>query len=267
MWRPARLRAGLCYDEGMFRTRDFVLLFTSIVFLVVAIGATLLMQRGSAAAPYVVPDFSSVASTSPDEYLAFTATAVELDRAQRVAEMRAKIAGQALISDSQEEILEEETTEETGAAEESPVSTGVLACAYSSLYLGFWDARDLSWIESEGARVLARGPASSTTLPVPVIQLPKRFTASGNPSCVGSDVIGIASDGSLIRNDEVGLYSVFGNQTLLGYALDGFPIYGVSTVPGDTCGGRVVAGQYRYELHPDAETVINCFAATPVPLP
>jgi hypothetical protein len=85
-------------------------------------------------------------------------------------------------------------------------------------------------------------------------------------SCVASDVIGIATDGSLIRNNEVGAYGVFGGGTLVGYALDGFPIYGVSEQKADICGGAMVGGQYRYVISSERATIINCFAGAPVAL-
>ena len=84
------------------------------------------------------------------------------------------------------------------------------------------------------------------------------------PTCLYSDVVGIAQDGSLIRNNEVGLYSVFGSDTLIGYALDGFPIYGKIKESGDKCGGSVVNGQYRYSLSDQREFILNCFSAPPV---
>jgi hypothetical protein len=77
-------------------------------------------------------------------------------------------------------------------------------------------------------------------------------------------VIGITIGGSLIRNNEVGVYGVFGGDTLVGYALDGFPIYGTSGQKTDICGGGMIGGQYRYMISSSRGTIINCFAGTPV---
>ena len=60
------------------------------------------------------------------------------------------------------------------------------------------------------------------------MQLPVRNIPSGGTTCISTDVIGIATDGSLIRNNEAGVYGIFGANTLVGWALDGFPIYGSS---------------------------------------
>ena len=82
----------------------------------------------------------------------------------------------------------------------------------------------------EGAVVVER---MLETGPSAVLQLPSRTMPAASPSCIGSDVIGIANDGSLIRNDELSLYGVFGSETRIGYALDGLPIYGITTMRGD----------------------------------
>ena len=86
-------------------------------------------------------------------------------------------------------------------------------------------------------------------------------------SCLSSDIVGIALDGSLIRNGEHTLYSIFGAETLVGYALDGFPIYGAIGAPvTDNCGGTAMAGEYRYYLSSERTGVIGCFSGESVTL-
>jgi hypothetical protein len=69
-----------------------------------------------------------------------------------------------------------------------------------------------------------------------------------------------------MRNNELALYTVFGPDTLVGYSLDGFPIYGPSTVATDSCGGAMVGGVYRYVLSAERPGLLTCFAATPARL-
>jgi hypothetical protein len=76
-------------------------------------------------------------------------------------------------------------------------------------------------------------------------------------------VVGIARDGSLIRNSDAELYAVFGPEVLIGYLLDGFPLYGASNLPTDACGGAEIGGSYRYYLSPKRDWVISCFTAAP----
>jgi hypothetical protein len=114
------------------------------------------------------------------------------------------------------------------------------------------------------------GTSSSSTVLIPteevVLTLPLRLLPVANPSCIGSDVVGVATDGSFIRNDELSLYSIFDSGTLIGYALDGFPIYGTTDQLTDRCGGAVVEGTYRYFVSPERETILSCFSGVPLKL-
>lgn len=257
----------------MFRTRDFVLLFTTIVFLVAAIGATVFDQWRDGRTSNVageIESFEQVASTSDLILTARADVDGDINRTARINDMRTKIAGvefvDELISEPDEVVDSSEatTTEVQDEEFESQNENIVLQCAGSGAYLGFWDPRGISVSSREGAVVAER---AFETGPQVVLQLPSRTAPAATPSCLSSDVIGIANDGSLIRNDEMALYSIFGAETRVGYSLDGFPIHGMSNRRGDVCGGVVVGGQYRYELSAERTTLINCFAATPAQLP
>jgi hypothetical protein len=248
----------------MFRTRDFVLLFSTIMFLVLAIGTTLLTQNRTAGTIAVLfePQLESEVT-----YPATIAIADQLNRAERVADMRAKISQEAFVYEPAPEVVV--ATNPATSTEESTdvVTTGAVECATYQPYLGFWDARGLTLTLAAGTRTLTRATAATSSSLEVVLQLPIGSQPSGNPTCLQSDVIGIANDGSLIRNDEVALYSIFGAETVIGYALDGFPIYGAGAGAADACSGRLVAGQYRYEIQRGSATIINCFVAPPVTLP
>ena len=257
----------------MFRTRDFILLFTAITFLVSAIGATLIVQSstvGSVAAEVALDQQLAALGTS--EYTAVVATREGLDRAARIEQMREKIAAAGFLSapDQMSEDIEQDELDIASTTDDTTVLVGAPEqCPGYAPYLGFWDARNLSVVEGEGATLVVRaqqlssGSSTETTL----LQLPKRLSPGADQSCISSDVIGIANDGSLIRNDELSLYSVFSSGTRIGYALDGFPIYGTGSAPVDQCGGTVQNGQYRYELQAGGESIVNCFSAAPIRLP
>jgi hypothetical protein len=235
------------------------------VFLVSAIGVTLWEQQSDAATSgALIPDVNTLVAIP--EFEGVVTTEVKLTRAERVAIMRSKIAAAPQLTAPEVVIPAEEQVINDLAT--SSVATAVL-CANYAPYRGFWDARALAVAQSEGAILISQtvqeinGSSSIQTL----VQLPARVLPNGTTACIGSDVIGIANDGSLIRNDEVGLYGLFGSDTRIGYALDGFPIYGTGPLAVDNCGGRVAGGQYRYELQNGSATILNCFAATPVTLP
>jgi hypothetical protein len=150
-------------------------------------------------------------------------------------------------------------------------------CLEYQPYMGAWPRSGVELEMAEGARlvfeetlpemVLAgsttveQAPSRSVLLQLPVTTLPASM-----PSCLQTDVIGIAKDGSLIRNNEVGLYGIFGSDTIVGYALDGFPIFGMSIERTDQCGGAIVAGQYGYYLSAERTEIVHCFAGQPVSL-
>ncbi len=256
----------------MFRTRDYALMLATITFLMVGIATTLFSQN----------DFFGIGSMSasvfesteqPESYEVVVAQATEPSREERVFSLREKIARLGLAKNTPEpeeqvsEVLPEVTEEEADKITEKK-------CSYYGIHTTTWNPQGLLIEEVEGARLVYRevdGVATgSSTIPAVtkgiVLQLPVRSVPMPTEHCVPSDVIGIATDGSLIRNSEVSVYSVFGPSTLVGYALDGFPIYGAGTNATDICGGLMVAGQYRYQINPERTTIIACFAGVPASL-
>jgi hypothetical protein len=194
-----------------------------------------------------------------------------LSREERVAEMRRKIAEAGDLAPAAPALAMDEEMPETVVEEEVgviPIAT-VQQCPNYATYTSLWTAQGITFGVAEGTRVVSRlveaesvpvGTAQEVLLQLPLYPIP------GSPACLGTDVVGIAHDGSLIKNNEVGLYGVFGEQTLIGYALDGFAIYGMSEQATDICGGVVAQGEYRYYLSDTRETILNCFTATPVAL-
>ncbi|MCD5381290.1 MAG: hypothetical protein LR008_01810 [Candidatus Pacebacteria bacterium] len=253
----------------MFRTRDFILIFTSIVFLLVAIGSTVFYQR--VYGPQVVVESVTLVVTDDKEYIAEVYVPDKVSREERLADMRLRIAeGGNLAISSPEEVVVETVTEE--------VIDGVQSCSDHSVFMGIWptgvkmdvvEGARIFYTESEVEIVMTPATPSSTpivgteTVRDVLIQLSVSFGPKGNLSCLASDVVGIAQDGSLIRNNESGLYGVFGPDTIVGYALDGFPIHGTSPNLADNCGGQTVSGQYGYYISTDRDEILNCYSGTP----
>jgi hypothetical protein len=278
----------------MPRTRDLFLFISIGGFLVLAIGATVVgsiqTNNTSKADQIVVPTVGEEVEYSAEVY-----EPSEPSREERLALMREKIAAGSELQieavEKEEIVVEagpepEEATPPPAPATttpETPLISEPILCPTYSTYSQFWPLGEVKVEVAEGARLVYQEviheyesdpltATSSNTLPSEVgksvlLQLPIRLNPAATPNCLQSDVVGIAKDGSLIRNGEVGLYGIFGAETLIGYAFDGFPIYGTSPEQGDTCGGMMVAGQYRYHLSADRETVLNCFSAPPVRLP
>jgi hypothetical protein len=266
----------------MIRTRDFFLFLCTVFFLAAGIGATVVrdIRPGSSQLGSAVVGFSAA---EPVEREAEVITSPGIDRPSLLSKMREKLAASGITFGSASDD-DEAAADEPAPVDEEPavVLEEPLHCSnYGEVSrLGFSGAR---FKEVEGARLIYReGPsvtvtpdetATGTAMLPPVssdeilLQLPLRTNPLPAPTCLPYDVVGIALDGSLMRNDEMALYSVFGGETLIGYALDGFPLYGVrDDVVTDTCGGVVVGGMYRYYLSSERETLISCFSGEPVAL-
>ncbi len=247
----------------------------TMVFLLGGIVSTVLWQGGI---PGVGGMTASVfeAAPEPSSYEVLTTEEAFPAREDRIASLRKKIAALGIEEDAtptaSETSPDESPLPEVEAGEEATVVVDTCVTYHDSTVA--WNPRGLLIEEVEGARLVYRevagAPVGSSSVPVMtkdiVLQLPVRSVPNSNPSCIRTDVIGIATDGSLIRNDEVGAYGVFGGSTLVGYALDGFPIYGASGGKTDVCGGAMVGGQYRYVVSKERQTIINCFAGVPVNL-
>lgn len=255
----------------MFRTRDFVLIFVTIVFLLVAIGVTVLKQDSNS----IATNKSLLLVDNLDkEYSAAVDISSSLSREDRLVAMRKKIAdgGEIFIS-APEPAVEEDAEVEEVSVEQEPVA--VQQCPGYREFSDLWKVDGILFDVVEGYRILYREVesipvynASGTsytgdTKREVLLQLPVRIAPTSNVSCLSTNVVGVAQDGSLIRNNETGLYGVFGSNTLVGYALDGFPIFGVSNRPSDKCGGHMENGQYGYYLSDERDVILNCFSATP----
>jgi hypothetical protein len=259
-----------------FLTRDFAVFLGIVTFLVGGIFVTVTEDYFSNSQVASVVQF---ADTEVDEYQVEESISTPNERPARLAELKDKVAkymkSVVVIEKSEPEVVKEEETE--------PVKedSGVLVCSNYLTYGGLWNPSGLKFEVVEGARLvyreitsvqkIASDMSASTTLDLApdreiVAQLPLRSFPNKQPSCIGSDVIGIATDGSLIRNNELSLYKVFGSETLIGYTLDGYALYGQGESDLDKCGGKTVAGEYRYYLDIKSEGVIGCYSGTPIKL-
>lgn len=249
----------------MFRTKDFVLLLVTVAFLLVAIVYTVSKNHSSstnssnpllAGAPEIVS--TSAVITSPEEK--------NLSRTERLERLRNQIANSELVTISNPE-PDSDIGDDVVVSDESNLVTGPVFCPnYDPSYAPYWPVGQIKTHEAEGVRqyfvteTVQNGTTSSSTLERNILlTLPQQFIPTGSERCLPFEVVGVALDGSLIRNNEVQLYSIFSNETMIGYALDGFPIYGASAKPVDACGGRIELGQYRYELSSDRQTILNCY--------
>lgn len=256
----------------MLRTRDFILVFVTVVFLVLAIGTAWLSPESSSEISTAL-EFNDTTST---DFTAEMYVPVELFRAERIAQMRQKIAASDAVIKAAD--AESEPEEELDTVTDASNLAVLQQCSNYQEYTGTWPVQGLQIEVAEGARLvytesaatLLPDPASTSTIAqLPIVertillQLAVNPFIVSNPTCIPGDVVGVAQDGSLIRNNEASLYGVFSDQTLIGYALDGHPIYGVSNRELDECGGAVFTGSYGYYLSDDRDAILNCYVSSP----
>lgn len=255
----------------MIRKRNFLLFVLTVLFLIIGISVTIASRLS--VSPSGSQLFSDQEMSIPTEAEVIT---TEIDRKTRAADLREKIASlSGDIRTTPEELIA--VDEEEDVEEPIPSETGIEVCE-TATQISFSIPPGASFKEREGARLLVtqneimveKTVGSSTVEELEVVeevilQLPSRRLPLPGSSCIGTDVVGIAKDGSLIRNTDAGLYGVFGSETVVGYALDGFPIYGTNDVASlDQCGGVIEAGQYRYYLSSERDTILNCYSGIPV---
>lgn len=256
----------------LLSTRNFLLYLVLVGVLVVGVTTTVLVKRSPQEATVIM---GAQSETEPT-YEAEAVVPEKLNRVERLASMRAKIAalGDSIFSAPEPEVAVEAPA--VAEDEEAPRTEPLLCSSYQPDTRS-WNPGPVTFTVVEGARLVTREVAVATTTasgtPLTtmetqvVLQLPLRSAPLDTADCLPTDVVGIAKDGSLIRNDEVKLYTVFGADTLVGYALDGFPMYGTGSGASlDECGGTSTLGQYRYYLDAKRTHILNCFAGEPVKL-
>lgn len=190
-------------------------------------------------------------------------------RAQRLADLRKKIAASGVQTITMPEVAEDTVVE---IQDDDVVLAEILCGNTYEPFGGQWDPARVSFDNRDSRLVLvdnfAEVASIGTTTASSSIEIlytfPPQNIFASQQRCISSEVIGVAQDGSLIRNDEAVIYKLFDAGTLIGYALDGVPIYGKSDEPLDRCGGLVKNGAYRYQLSEDRGTMINCYSQTPI---
>lgn len=256
----------------MIRTRDLLLYVLVLVFLVSAIGYTVVSDITVAQGKAV----QTITHISSDESMATVYGAVAAkdtdDRAAYIAHMRAKIAnGEGEIPGAPIVFTSVDSDSYGDVAGEISVTRSVSWCPLPQdvheIALN-WQSSEVTVSVMDGMRLIMQGDqavAEDSAASFALLQLPIMKTRNGSDTCLAHEVIGVAQDGSLIRNDEAWRFVSAGESALVGYALDGFPIYGprADTTGLDSCGGMNGGSGYQYHIRADEDFILGCFAGTP----
>jgi hypothetical protein len=256
----------------MLRTRDLVLFVVIAFFLIIAIATTVVRDTS-------IPERYSVAFNDADSTVGLETTAPEslLDRKSVINRLREK------LQNSTERIAPaasvEAPEEEEGAKQQK---RGVQRCLYPDDALSMvpqWPQTDVGITVQEGARLVSfsetvvipssANTASSTvseevvTTVTPLLQLPLTPLKQVDASCVPSEVVGVTSGGGLMFNGDVNAYRKTPENALIGYARDGFPVYGVYEGEVDQCGGYEHPSGYRYTISTERDYIVGCYTGVP----
>lgn len=261
----------------MIRTRDFVLFIVALLFLGVAI--TLTVGIGKRSTPSLDP---VVWDTSHENELLALSNDKTLNRQTIIDRLKDRLA-------LNEERIEPSPSVEApeGAEETVPVETDVRneiqRCLYPDDSLALmpkWPLTGVHVEPKEGVRLVyitqdvvvssSTVPATSsssvgdvvTTL-TPLLTLPLVPQKQAASACVPSEIVGVTNWGILIFNSEVKSYRGIPANVLIGYARDGFPIYGTYDGEVDACGGYDHPGGYRYTVSSSRPHIIGCYVGTP----
>jgi len=256
------------YDESMIRTRDFLLFVVILLFLLVGISGTLIHERLKVATGVV----GEVNFKNDSVELSVSSNREEDNKAANLARLRAKLAVGEQIS---------VPDIDTVVAPPTPINLVVInrqaiycpSLKDTTQLKSTWP-KNVAVREVEGARmvyeqVTQMASSATSTAPniteIPRLQLSVNQVRESQDTCINSDVIGITTTGALITNDAASRYIGVSELTLIGFALDGLPIYGVKTDTSklDSCGGESGPLGYRYHLRPGEDFVLGCFASTP----
>lgn len=260
----------------MFRTREWVMFVSGCAFVLGAIMVTGWSEVEPTAA--IIPTASFATHTAVEEQQATVVLADDPSPSDALAAMREKVAVYRTTNNTNSDRFTVATSvsavagDATSSVADTPGSSPVQYCSPDATeYTDTWP-RDAAVAEREGIRVVyvANEGAATGTVRLPetlLLQLPAPGRPGVTQRCLPNEVVGVAQDGSLIRNQEVGIYQIFSADTVVGYALDGFPIYGTNdSIDVDVCGGAMGPEGYGYVLQSERESIVQCFRGQPAQL-
>lgn len=253
----------------MIRTRDFFLYVATVVFLLAGIGVTVISDKSR----QVLESFSPIDFMEANVPTSAILTSGENDREANLARLKSKIAaGEGVVISAPPVFTSVDsnpsTTEPTlGEGRATPLTCASWSSQSDAVVN--WPQSGVKIKEVEGARLVYTEVINGTTTEEKVLlQLPVRQVRSAGDSCIDGPYIGVTLAGELIGNDDAAKFINSSETVHLGYALDGFPIYGrkTSATDLDSCGGAATSLGYRYYLRANDNFILGCFAGLPAAL-
>ncbi len=271
----------------MIRTRDLVVFV--IVFLCVSAGATVTYIQNVSPNVFTLQESAQIPESLPESSITAVAPSIPDNRESIITRLREAILhdGTPLSTMSYEEPEKNEEVITTDTRDTPATVARVQRCGGvddSLQALASWPLQEVSIEVKGGMRLVEHSEqvtvekpmaigTSTATSSTPIFQTRTTLLLSmllyppmaRTPSCVPSDSIGVTTSGSLMSNNDARLYVSYRSDELLGYARDGFPIYGLYEGTTDVCGGYLHPEGYRYTISKQRNEILNCFVGVPNP--
>jgi hypothetical protein len=258
----------------MIRTRHVFVVGACMVLLGIVSLITVLSVRSELGTVAALSDVSSDVSV----YTVSTQSNTK-DRASLRERLRALILDDTSLVTPNPSV-EEDTPPIATTSDQQQVDQGVL------ISCGGDDTATAKAVWPSGVYMRIDGTLRSAVLEIAQVDTPTASTSTSTPQvptlqtlwsarafpvksqtsqCVPGSIVGIAQSGQPIVNNALG-YTERTSESLIGYARDGFPIYGFYEGVVDSCGGYQHPTGYRYTLSEGRSTVLNCFMSVPSPI-
>jgi len=261
----------------MLRTRDVVIFIGALLFVLCGIVFTLVFDErnnfaDSIAIPYFEVSSTTYAAEKPE---------TGFDRNSIIERLRTALQTTPREVEPQPSVEESPSQAADDPSVNPEIPLGVVECGGDDTHstVQFWPASGVSVLQEGAFRnailesvtpaVSASSTASSSetsdvaTQQKVLISLLASPIQNASDSCVPGEAIGVTVNGALIRNSDAAFYKGYGSEYLIGYARDGFPVYGYYEGEVDSCGGYAHSSGYRYTVSPDRAYLIGCFKGTP----
>lgn len=267
----------------MIRTRDLVVFLVLLFVVACGIALTIIVQKQHTFFTFA-HTLLGPAHDSPATFVA-DSTKESDNTVENIKRLQVLLANNDTTIIPSASVEDTSSTEQVSTPEVLDVSLGVVASidqcdTYddTGLTAASWPTENVSVLISGGNRLVTHATvqainnlsvSTSSTDSVPTTEVVTLLTLKAYPvkqtytSCVSGEVVGVTVQGELIHNYDAQLYATTHSEELLGYARDGFPIYGVYEGEVDACGGYQHSNGYRYTLTKERDVVLNCFFNTP----
>lgn len=252
----------------MIRTRDLVLFVLCLFVLGMAIMMTV---RGGGAATALDIAYDE---TVPAYDGASAPSAIETDYVANRARLKQLIASQDLgVTPYPDDFVDDIPITETDTVVASDVAAAQY-CLYPDDTLGYvsqWPqgarlSREGAYrvLSSTQTATLTASSSTPETVTKQLLVMPVSPSPLLTPGCVPSTIVGVTMNGTPLFNSNPTVWSAVAANTQIGYARDGYPIYGSYAGPVDECGGYQAPDGYRYVISPTQPYIVGCYHATPM---